>query len=120
MASRLKRYLSFPGLAHAAYANIRLAARLLREPRVPTLLKALPILGFAYVLSPIDLLPDVLPVIGQIDDLGLMLLAIEAFKRLSPTDVVAYHAAAIASGRRYEPMSSTAPPDFIDAEWRRD
>lgn len=119
MASRLKRFLSFPGLAQAAYANVRLATRLLREPRVPTLLKALPILGFAYVLSPLDLLPDVLPVLGQVDDLGLILLAIEAFKRLSPTDVVAYHASAIASGRRFEPMS-TAPPDYIDAEWRRE
>ena len=84
------------------------------------LLKALPLVGLAYVISPLDFVPDVLPVVGQIDDLGLIVLAIEAFKRLSPRHAVAYHEAAIAQGRRYSPMVSTAPGDYIDAEWRRE
>jgi len=120
MAVRLKHWLSFPTLLRSAVWNVRLAVRLLREPRVPRLLKALPIVGLAYVVSPLDFIPDVLPIVGQIDDLGIIVLAIEAFKRLSPSLAVAYHEAAIAQGRRYSPMVPGAPGEIIDAEWRRE
>ena len=121
MASRLRRWLSFPALARSAYSSARLATRLLREPRVPGLLKALPLAGLAYVISPIDFIPDVLPLLGQVDDLTLILMAIEAFKRLSPQPVVAHHEAAIEQGRRYEPMATPPKPgEYIDADFRRD
>src|SRR5262245_38526645 len=120
MASRITRWLSFPALVRSLYGNARLATRLLREPRVPAHLKALPLLGLAYVISPIDLVPDLLPILGQVDDLTVILAMIEALKRLSPTHVVAHHEDAIAQGRRYQPMSTAAPPDVIDAEFRRD
>ena len=119
MATRLRYWFSLPSLLRSAVTNARLAVRLLREPRVPLVLKALPIAGLAYVLSPLDFIPDVLPVVGQIDDLGLIIIAIEAFKRLSPHHVVTHHEAAIAQGRRYAPMAA-APGDYIDAEWRRE
>ena len=121
MALRLRRWLSFPALARSAYSNVRLAARLVREPRVPALLKALPFAGLAYVLFPIDFVPDVLPILGQMDDVGVILLAIETLKRFTPNHVVVHHETAIAQGRRYEPM---APPpksgDYIDAQFRRE
>jgi uncharacterized membrane protein YkvA (DUF1232 family) len=120
MAVRLKYWLSVPALLRSAISNVRLAVRLLREPRIPLLLKAIPVAGLAYVLSPLDFVPDVLPIVGQIDDLGLIVLAIEAFKRLSPGRAVAYHQAAIAQGRRYSPMVPGAPGEIIDAEWRRE
>lgn len=41
-----------------------------------------------YLLSPLDLIPDFLPVIGQLDDFGLLLMALSAFIRLAPDDVV--------------------------------
>ena len=88
---------------------------------MPGLLKALPLAGLAYVISPIDFIPDVLPLLGQVDDLTLILMAIEAFKRLSPQHVVVHHEAAIAQGRRYEPMVTPPKPgEYIDAEFRRD
>ena len=57
----------------------------LRHPLAPTWLKAGTALLVLYVVSPIDLLPDVLPVIGIVDDLVLVPLAIRwMLKRLPP------------------------------------
>ena len=100
------------------FSQVRLAIRLLRDPRVPLLIKALPVLAGLYLISPFDLVPDVLPFLGQLDDLGVILIALEVFLRLCPVEAVAFHRGAIVQGRRYGPMS----PDeaFIDAEWRRE
>jgi uncharacterized membrane protein YkvA (DUF1232 family) len=98
-------------------SHARLTIRLLREPRVPLLTKAVPLLAALYLVSPLDVVPDFLPLLGQIDDLTLILIALAAFLRLCPWATVAFHPGAIAEGRRYAPMSST--DDVIDAEWRR-
>ncbi|MBT4515936.1 MAG: DUF1232 domain-containing protein [Chloroflexi bacterium] len=67
---------------------IRLAWGLFLDRRVRTITKVLPILAVLYVLSPLDLLPDIIPVVGWMDDLivagGLLLL----FFILAPTEVV--------------------------------
>jgi uncharacterized membrane protein YkvA (DUF1232 family) len=57
----------------------------LRHPAAPAWLKVGTALIVLYVISPIDLLPDVLPVIGIVDDLVLVPLAIRwLLKRLPP------------------------------------
>ena len=57
----------------------------LRHPAAPTWLKVSTALLALYVVSPIDLLPDVLPVIGVVDDLVLVPLAIRwLLNRLPP------------------------------------
>jgi uncharacterized membrane protein YkvA (DUF1232 family) len=98
--------------------HVRVTLRLLREPRVPLLLKLIPVLAAGYVISPLDFVPDVFPIVGQLDDLGIIFVALEAFLRIAPADVVDYHRAAVAEGRRFGPM----PPggEVIDAEYRRD
>lgn len=98
-------------------SHARLAGRLLREPRVPLLTKAVPLVAALYLISPLDLVPDVLPVLGEIDDLTMMLVAIVVFVRLCPTAAVAFHRGAIAESRPYMPMSPT--DDVIDAKWWR-
>jgi uncharacterized membrane protein YkvA (DUF1232 family) len=97
--------------------HARLAIRLFREPRVPTLLKAVPLLALLYVLSPIDLVPDFIPGLGQLDDLGIILAALELFVRSCPDGAQAFHREAIAQRRRYASMTST--DDVIDAQWRQ-
>jgi len=92
--------------------------RLLREPRVPLFLKLIPVLAAGYVISPLDFVPDVLPIVGQIDDLGFIFIALETFLRFSPTEVVDYHRTAVAEGRRFGRMPPTGG-DVIDAEYRR-
>ena len=106
------------GLLRALAAHVRLALRLLREPRVPLIPKALPLAAVLYVISPLDVIPDVLPLLGQIDDLAIILIALEVFARLCPVPAVAFHRDAIAQGRRYSPMLNT--DSFIDAEWHRE
>ena len=99
-------------------SHARLAGRLLREPRVSLLTKAVPLLAALYLISPLDVIPDLVPLFGQVDDLTVILLALTAFLRLCPAAAVAFHRAAIAESRPHAPMSPT--DDVIDAEWRRE
>jgi uncharacterized membrane protein YkvA (DUF1232 family) len=118
MAAPLTSWLAQPGPLRALLSQVRLASRLLREPRVPLLTKAVPLLAALYLISPIDFIPDILLFLGQFDDLGIALVALAAFRRLCPKDAVAFHGGAIAEGRRYAPMSRAG--EVIDAEWRRE
>lgn len=60
-----------------------------RDPRTPWAAKALAALVVAYALSPIDLIPDFIPVLGYLDDLVLVPLGIWAVLRLIPPEVMA-------------------------------
>lgn len=60
-----------------------------RDPRVPWHAKALVLLTIAYALSPIDLIPDFIPVLGYLDDLIIVPLGIALSLRLIPAEVLA-------------------------------
>ncbi|MGY4311064.1 YkvA family protein [Bradyrhizobium quebecense] len=60
-----------------------------RDPRVPWYAKALAVAIAAYALSPIDLIPDFIPVIGYLDDLILLPLGIWLAISLVPDEVMA-------------------------------
>jgi uncharacterized membrane protein YkvA (DUF1232 family) len=109
-------WLAKPGLMRTLLLQARLAVRLLREPRVPLVTRAVPVLAALYLISPLDFIPDIFPIIGQLDDLGVLLLAMELFLRLCPPGPRNFHQAAIAQGRKYSRM--TAVDDVIEAEWR--
>jgi uncharacterized membrane protein YkvA (DUF1232 family) len=64
-----------------------------RDPRVPWYAKALGVAVAAYALSPIDLIPDFIPVLGYLDDLILVPLGIALVVKLIPADVLAEHRA---------------------------
>ncbi len=98
------------------FNRLRLVVRLLRDPRVPFYLKGIPFLSLVYIVMPIDLIPDVIPALGQLDDLGVFAVALEAFILLSPKHVVAEHMADIAAGRGYG-RGYGARGDVIDGEW---
>ena len=69
---------------HALY----LAAR---DPRVPWYAKALGIAVAAYALSPIDLIPDFIPGIGQLDDAAIAAVVLRGVVRSAGPEVVAEH-----------------------------
>ena len=73
--------------AHALY----FAAR---DPRVPWYAKVVAIAVAAYAFSPIDLIPDVIPIIGYLDDLIIVPIGIILVVRLIPPDIMAEHRAA--------------------------
>jgi uncharacterized membrane protein YkvA (DUF1232 family) len=86
--------------AHAIY----LAAR---DPRTPWYAKALAVCVAGYALSPIDLIPDFIPVLGYLDDLVLVPLGIVLVMKLIPPDVMAESRAAAALVAE-KPVSRTA------------
>ena len=50
--------------------------RFLKDPNAPKLWQLIAILTVAYVVFPLDLIPDVIPIVGWLDDLGIVSLAI--------------------------------------------
>jgi len=65
-----------------------------RDPRTPLAAKLVMVLVLAYALSPIDLIPDFIPVLSYLDDLLLLPLGIALALRLVPPAVLAEHRAA--------------------------
>jgi uncharacterized membrane protein YkvA (DUF1232 family) len=77
-----------------------------RDLRVPWYAKAIAIAVAAYALSPIDLIPDFIPVIGYLDDLIIVPLSIWLVVSLIPSEVMAEcRARASEAGQR--PVSRT-------------
>ena len=83
-----------------------------RDPRTPILVRVLAVLIAAYALSPIDLIPDFIPVIGYLDDLILIPLGLALVVRLTPPEVMelARHQAQQTSTK---PVSYSAAAFFI-------
>jgi len=75
---------------------LKLFWRLIKDGRVGLTPKLLLLLIVAYVVMPVDLLPDFLPGLGQLDDLILIFLGLKGFIRLCPREVVREHVQAIA------------------------
>jgi uncharacterized membrane protein YkvA (DUF1232 family) len=69
-------------------ACVTLARRLRADPRVPFKAKAAVVLAGLWVLSPIDLLPEFLPVIGPLDDVVVVALALRYASRRVPREVL--------------------------------
>ncbi|GAB7541934.1 hypothetical protein CS8_015970 [Cupriavidus sp. 8B] len=67
-----------------------------RDPRTPWYAKALALLVAAYALSPIDLIPDFIPILGYLDDVVLVPLGVLLVVRLIPAEVMEQHRAAAA------------------------
>jgi uncharacterized membrane protein YkvA (DUF1232 family) len=78
-----------------------------RDPRMPLAVRLLALAVAAYALSPIDLIPDFIPVVGYLDDLLLLPLGIALILRLTPPEVAAA-ARAAADAMASRPVSRTA------------
>lgn len=97
----MRRRTGFPGRGPgnpASLASLRKWARALkqhtlvayfaaRDPRTPWLVRWLALLVAAYALSPIDLIPDFIPVLGILDDLVIVPLGLALVLRLVPDEV---------------------------------
>ncbi|GAB7542429.1 DUF1275 domain-containing transporter [Cupriavidus sp. 8B] len=83
-----------------------------RDPRTPWYAKAVALLVAGYALSPIDLIPDFIPVRGYLDDVVLVPLGVMLAIRMIPPDLMReYRAAAVAAGQR--PSSRVAAAVII-------
>jgi uncharacterized membrane protein YkvA (DUF1232 family) len=69
-------------------SKIALAGVLMRDERIPTGLRMLPPLLILYLALPLDLIPDFIPVIGQIDDVAVLLVGGALMLRFAPIGVL--------------------------------
>jgi uncharacterized membrane protein YkvA (DUF1232 family) len=96
--------------------TLRLVWRLLWDRRVPLFPKLIILAAAIYVISPVDLIPDVILGLGQLDDIGISLLAIGVFIQLCPPALVEEHRRAIAAetGKAYKPSDE----DTVEGSFR--
>ena len=64
---------------------------LFRDPRTPLALKGLLGAALAYLVMPFDLIPDAIPIIGQADDLTVLMLVLDLFIANAPAEVRKEH-----------------------------
>jgi uncharacterized membrane protein YkvA (DUF1232 family) len=93
--------------ARLARREVYAVDRAARDPRVPWYAKALAFCVAGYALSPIDLIPDFVPVLGYIDDLIIVPLGILIVLKLIPPEIMAEHRALAAAAQR-RPVSHAA------------
>lgn len=105
MESTLTTDVKDDGFWKEIWRQARLVWHLLRSPEVPIYLKLVPLAAVIYALIPTDLVPDFLPVLGQLDDLTALLVGAKVFIELSPQDAVARH---------MQSMRNQAPPAGAD------
>ena len=100
--------------------QLRLGWRLLRDERVPALKLALPALLALYLVSPVDVIPDIFLGPGQMDDLGIViagvLLIARVIPRLAPEHVVGEHVREMSMGRTAAKPSATAE-EIVEARF---
>jgi uncharacterized membrane protein YkvA (DUF1232 family) len=101
MAGRLKTW------ARALKRDVHAIYLAARDPRTPWYAKALALAVAGYALSPIDLIPDFIPIMGYLDDVILVPGGIWLVIRLIPADVLAEHRA-LADAASSRPVSKTA------------
>ena len=70
---------------------IRLSIALLGDPRVPRTEKALVAAAVVYAIIPLDLIPDMIPFVGQVDDLYLIALTLLRLMQRTDPQVVRAH-----------------------------
>lgn len=92
------RYLRLARLVIKLPTYARMVWGILRDPRTPLGLKGILAAAMAYVILPVDLIPDVIPILGQADDLTVVLLVLDLFVQNAPAEVRAEHAARARNG----------------------
>ena len=108
----LERLRDWARRARRDVVALHLAAR---DPRVPWLAKAVVTCVAAYALSPIDLIPDFIPVLGYLDEVIILPLGIVLAVRLMPPDLMAEFRRE--AGRLSERPASRAGAAIIIVLW---
>ncbi len=80
--------------------KLHLAVALTREPRIPLAVRIIPPALILYLATPIDVIPDFIPVIGHLDDLVIVVIGIGLLLRFTPRYVLEEHIARLESAER--------------------
>lgn len=110
--------MEFKQVDHSMPANLRNWARVIkrdihalylasRDPRVPWYAKAMALVVAGYALSPIDLIPDFIPVLGYLDDVIILPLGVLLVIKMIPPEIMAEHRD-LAAAAQERPVTWTA------------
>ena len=90
----------------------KLAYNLVLDPRVHPLIKLIPVAAVAYLFLPTDLVPDFIPVVGQMDDLAILMIGLRFFFEFAPPEVVSEHLKRLSQKIRGDwNVENPPPPD---------
>ena len=81
-------FLALKAIALKLKAEFLFYQALQKHPQTPKLAKACLWLAIGYILMPFDLIPDFLPIIGQLDDLVIVPLLLYVAVKLTPAHVI--------------------------------
>lgn len=101
-----------PSVLMEIWRSMQLVWRLMLDERVPFFPKLVVPLVAIYILSPLDVVPDVLLVLGQLDDIALLFFGTKLFINLCPPDVVMEHRRALGSGPEF------TSDEYVDGSYR--
>jgi uncharacterized membrane protein YkvA (DUF1232 family) len=104
--------------------NIKLIWRLLNDGRVSPWLKMIVPATLLYLLFPVDIIPDIAPGLGQLDDIAVILLGLKFFVEMCPEEIVRQHldelASVVSPWRVVEEdeVSETGPSRYIEVPYQ--
>lgn len=103
------------GAIQTLFDRLTLSWRLMADRRVNIFHKLIPPLALLYILSPVDIAPEILlGPFGLVDDIGVAIFALEFFIRMAPNDVVREHLRDL----RDRIMDQRGEGDVIDGDYR--
>ncbi|HVO42693.1 MAG TPA: DUF1232 domain-containing protein [Aggregatilineales bacterium] len=88
--------------------QMRLSWRLFRDPRVSLWAKTIPVLTVVYLVSPVDWVVNLIPVLGQLEDIAVLGLGMMIFIKVSPPEVVNEHLLALRGQQNPQIPSQTS------------
>jgi uncharacterized membrane protein YkvA (DUF1232 family) len=106
--------------------QFRLVYNLMLDGRVPALTKLIPVAAVAYLFFPVDVVPDILVGLGQLDDLAILMLGFRFFLEFAPPNVVHEHLKRIAQSGHWsavdnppaEPRQPDSGGEVVDGSFR--
>lgn len=100
------------GMIRDFVLRVKLILRLVRDRRVSFWLKIIPVAGLLYLVSPIDIIPDIVfPFVGELDDAAVLWITNALFLELCPPAIVREHVKALIG-----PDSKSADGEVVDAD----
>ena len=85
------------GILAEIIKNIKLIWRLLNDGRISPWPKMVIPATLLYLLFPVDIVPDIVPGLGQLDDIAVILLGLKLFVEMCPSEIVRQHLDELAS-----------------------
>ena len=103
------------GVVRDFILRVKLILRLVSDKRVNPWLKLIPVAGLVYLISPIDLIPDIaFPIIGELDDAAVLWITNYFFVELCPPEIVSEHLKALNAGTNTKDDDDIVEADSVD------